>query len=189
MFYVGQCDTCMCSNTLISPRILSARSMEDGLGVFHKSNLNINFKDNMTITVLTGTPGVRKTTAVISVAQKLQERRVRVRGIVSRELRDNYRKRIGFEFIDLITSERSILASITGNGPRVGKYFVNLEGCRFAAERLLNAIDNSDVIVCDEIAPMELKSREFIESARNVDKKVIVVIHQMLQHPLIEEFI
>lgn len=52
-------------------------------------------------------------------------RELKERGIISRELRANY-KRIGFEFIDLTTSDRSVLASITGNGPRVGKYFVNL---------------------------------------------------------------
>lgn len=43
--------------------------------------------------------------------------------IISRELAKN--KRIGFEFIDLARSDRSIVASITGNGPRVGKYFVS----------------------------------------------------------------
>lgn len=38
---------------------------------------------------------------------------------------------------------------------------------------------------------MELESREFIDSARNlldVDKKVIVLVHQKLQHPLAEQF-
>lgn len=39
--------------------------------------------------------------------------------------------RIGFGFIDLITKDRSILASITGNWPRVGKYFVNPEGSTY----------------------------------------------------------
>jgi nucleoside-triphosphatase THEP1 len=38
---------------------------------------------------------------------------------------------------------------------------------------------------------MELKSREFIDSVNNllvvVDKKVIVVVHHKLQHPLIEQ--
>ena len=83
------------------------------------------------------------------------------------------------------------MASITGNGPKVGKYFVNLTGCRFAAERLDAAAKNCDVIICDETGPMELKSREFIESVKNlldVDKKTIVVVHQRLQHPLTEEF-
>ncbi len=144
----------------------------------------------MTIIVLTGAPGVGKTTAVIRIARALKEREVKVGGIVSRELRtDNVR--IGFEFIDLTTNDRDVLASITGNGPKVGKYFVNVAGCSFAAKRLMNAISNSDVIICDEIGPMELKSTEFVDSAKNllyVDKKVIVVVHQNLQHLLTDEF-
>jgi nucleoside-triphosphatase len=144
----------------------------------------------MTIIVLTGVPGVGKTTAVIRVTRALKERGIKVGGIVSRELRTN-NMRIGFEFIDLTTNDRNVLASITGNGPKVGKYFVNLAGCRFAAERLTNAIRNSEVIICDEIGPMELKSRDFIDSVKHLldaDKKVIVVVHQKLQHLLIDEF-
>jgi len=144
----------------------------------------------MTIIVLTGAPGVGKTTAVIRVTRALKERGIKVGGIVSRELRTN-NMRIGFEFIDLTTNDRNVLASITGNGPKVGKYFVNLAGCRFAAERLTNAIRNSEVIICDEIGPMELKSRDFIDSVKHLldaDKKVIVVVHQKLQHLLIDEF-
>jgi nucleoside-triphosphatase THEP1 len=74
-----------------------------------------------------------------------------------RELKTN-NTRIGFEFIDLTTNDINVLASITGNGPKVGKYFVNIAGCGFAAERLTNPVRNSDVIICDEIGPMELKS-------------------------------
>jgi nucleoside-triphosphatase len=145
----------------------------------------------MTIIVLTGAPGVGKTTAVMRAARALNDRGLNVGGIVSRELRTNNNMRIGFEFIDLITNDTNVLASITGNGPKVGKYFVNLAGCRFAAERLDAAAKNCDVIICDEIGPMELKSREFIDSVKNlldVDKKTIVVVHQRLQHPLTEQF-
>jgi nucleoside-triphosphatase len=144
----------------------------------------------MTIIVVTGAPGAGKTTAVMRVAHELKERGVKVGGIVSRELRTN-NTRIGFEFIDLTTNDRSVLASITGIGPKVGKYFVNLAGCRFAAERLKNAVRNSDIIICDEIGPMELKSGEFIDCVKNlldVDKKVIVVVHQKLQHVVTDEF-
>jgi nucleoside-triphosphatase len=144
----------------------------------------------MTIIVLTGAPGVGKTTAVMRVARELKERGVKVGGIVSRELKTN-NTRIGFEFIDLTTNDRNVLASVTGNGPKVGKYFVNVAGCRFAAERLTSAVRNSDVIICDEIGPMELKSKEFIDSVKNllyVDKKVIVIVHQKLQHLLTDDF-
>lgn len=140
--------------------------------------------------ILTGPPGVGKTTIVMDVAQKLKERGIKVGGVVSREVRTN-NVRTGFEFIDLDTNDRGVLASVTENGPRVGKYFVNLIGCRFAAERLKNALINSDVIVCDEIGPMELKSKDFIDAASNLlrtDGKVIVVIHQKLELPLIIKF-
>jgi len=144
----------------------------------------------MTVTILTGAPRVGKTTTLMRVAQALKERGVKVGGVVSREIKTDS-VRIGFEFIDLITNDRSVLASITGNGPRVGKYIVNLDGCRFAAECLINAIDNSDVVICDELGPMELKSREFTDSVKNllrIDKKIIVIVHQKLQHPLIDKF-
>jgi nucleoside-triphosphatase len=119
----------------------------------------------MPILVLTGAPGVGKITKVMGLAQILKERRVNVGGIVSREIRIN-NVRTGFEFIDLATNGRDILASITGNGPRVGKYFVNLSGCRFAAELLINALITSEVIICDEIGPMELKAKEFVDAIR-----------------------
>jgi nucleoside-triphosphatase len=143
----------------------------------------------MTLILLTGAPGVGKTTVVIHVARALKER-VIVGGIVSKEIRFN-NNRVGFEFIALTTNDRNVLASITGNGPKVGKYFVNVPGCRFAAERLTNAVRNSEFIICDEIGPMELKSIEFIDSVKyllDVDKKVLVVIHQNLQHLLTDEF-
>lgn len=144
----------------------------------------------MTILVLTGAPGIGKTTAVIHVARALKDRGLNVGGIISRELRTN-NIRIGFEFVDLVTNDTNVLAFITGNGPKVGKYFVNLEGCRFAAERLRDAVKSCDVIICDEIGPMELKSIEFVDSVKNlleVNKKLIVVVHQKLHHPLIDQF-
>ena len=60
----------------------------------------------MTSIILTGAPGVGKTTIVMDVAQKLKARGVRVGGVVSREVRTN-NVRIGFEFIDLATNDRS----------------------------------------------------------------------------------
>ena len=144
----------------------------------------------MTIIILTGAPGIGKSTAVLRTARALRDRGLKVGGIVSREQRTN-NIRIGFEFIDLMTNDRSVLASIAGNGPKVGKYFINLAGCSFAAERLIVAVKNSDVIICDEIGPMELKSREFTDSVKkllDVDKKVIVILHQKIRHPLTEQF-
>ena len=83
------------------------------------------------------------------------------------------------------------MASIKGEEPRVGKYFVCLSGCSFAANRLDSSFITSDAIICEEIGPMELMSKEFINSAKNLlktDKNVIVVVHQKLEHSLVNEF-
>ena len=144
----------------------------------------------MTILILTGAPGIGKTTTVIHSAKMLKNRGLNVGGVVSKEIRIN-NMRVGFEFVDLVTNETNVLAYVFGNGPKVGKYFVSLEGCRFAAERLSTALKSCDVIICDEIGPMELKSIEFTNSVRNllnVDKKIIIVMHQKLRHPLTDQF-
>ncbi len=144
----------------------------------------------MAIFIVTGDPGIGKTTVVMRVAEMLKQKGLKVGGIVSREVRHND-VRIGFEFVDLTTNENAMLASITGSGPRMGKYFVNLDGCSFAVERLIKAIKNSDVIVCDELGPMEFKSKEFVDCAKDMlglNKPIIVVAHKRLQHPVIDQF-
>ena len=74
---------------------------------------------------------------------------------------------------------------------RLENILLALKAVVLQTERLNRAIKSCDVIVCDEIGPMELKSIEFINSAKNlleIDKKIIVVVHQMLRHPLVEQF-
>ncbi len=134
----------------------------------------------MTILAITGDPRIGKSTVVMRIAEELKKRSLKVGGIVSKEVRNNNR-RTGFEFIDLTTNERMILASTVGSGPRVGRYIVNLDGCIFASKRLISAIGNSDVIICDELGPMEFKSREVIACTKDLletDKTVIIVIHK-----------
>ncbi len=55
---------------------------------------------------------------------------------------------------------------------------------------LIRAIGNSDVIVCDELGPMEFRSQEFVQCAKDLlkaDEHTIVVAHRKLQHPIIDE--
>jgi nucleoside-triphosphatase len=100
----------------------------------------------MTILAITGDPGIGKSMVIMYVAEELKKRSLKVGGIISKEVRSN-NTRIGFEFIDLTTNERMTLASTVGNGPRVGRYVVNLDGCIFASKQLISAIENSDVII------------------------------------------
>jgi len=144
----------------------------------------------MTILPITGDPGIGKSTVIMRVAEELKKRCLKVGGIISKEVRSN-NTRTGFEFIDLTTNERRTLTSTVGNGPRVRRYVVNLDGCILASKRLISALENSDVIICDEPGPMEFKLKEFIACTKDLletDKTVMIVVHKRLQHPIIDQF-
>jgi nucleoside-triphosphatase len=144
----------------------------------------------MPIFIITGDPGVGKTTAVIHLAEMLKQRGLSVGGIVSREVR-NDNVRTGFEFVDISSNETAVLSSITGIGPRVGKYKVDIEGCKFAVQVLRRALADADIVICDELGPMEFNSKEFVDCVRDMldlDKRVIAVVHKKLRHPVIDQF-
>ncbi len=136
--------------------------------------------------MITGHQRVGKTTILLKIADRLKYR-MSVGGVISKEIRKDS-SRIGFEFIDLASNAKALLASIDIQGPKVGKYHVSLEGCKFAANLLYK---DYDLTICDELGPMELKSNEFRSAARsllNSNKHRIVSIHKNIRDPLIDEF-
>jgi len=142
------------------------------------------------IWLLTGRPGIGKTTAILRIVDFLRGRNVSVGGIVSQEIREGG-VRVGFKLVDVRTGREGVLAHVNiSSGPQVGKYRVNLEDLRVvAAQAILDAINNSRVIVCDEIGPMELYSREFKEAVlRAVEsgKVFIGTVHYRARDRLID---
>jgi nucleoside-triphosphatase len=140
---------------------------------------------------MTGEPGVGKTTALVRTISLIRAHGYSIGGMISREVRVKG-ERIGFELIDLSSGQKGVLASIKLNmGPKVGKYRVNLTDlAEIGAKSLLNAVDFYDIIVCDEIGPMELFSPDFRRAAKVVidsDKPVIGIIHKSLNDPLLQE--
>ncbi|MCX9074824.1 MAG: NTPase [Candidatus Methanoperedens sp.] len=98
-------------------------------------------------------------------------------------------ERTGFEIRDLASGKHGILAHRKGSGPRVGSYHVNLEDLNNIGVAAIRNAMSSDLIVIDEIAPMEFKSPEFIKAvgeALDSDKSMLVVLHQKSGHPLAE---
>lgn len=107
-------------------------------------------------------------------------------GMVSADIRIEG-ERVGFEIMDISTKERSILAHKDGRGPCVGKYNVNLEDLNNIGVKSINNALSYDLVVIDEIAPMEFKSKEFVqivEKALESDRDMLVVLHQKSNHPL-----
>eukprot|EP00927_Polykrikos_kofoidii_P007734 TRINITY_DN13176_c0_g1_i1.p1 TRINITY_DN13176_c0_g1~~TRINITY_DN13176_c0_g1_i1.p1 ORF type:complete len:852 (+),score=100.31 TRINITY_DN13176_c0_g1_i1:63-2558(+) len=127
--------------------------------------------------VLTGLPGVGKTTACRRVAQLCLERGVRVEGFLTEELREQG-ARVGFDVVSLGDGEaqRAPLARVTSDnsGPRVGRYSVFLREFESLVFPILDdiaaAADGADrmVGVVDEIGKMELFSTSFVDRVRRL---------------------
>lgn len=136
---------------------------------------------------VTGKPGSGKSTICGKVVQGLKKQGMKVGGILSSEIRENNIRR-GFSLANICTGEQGVLAHIKQlTGPNVGRYKVNLEDLsRIGVLALMDGL-NCDVVVIDEIAPMELKSREFINAVQMIldsDKDMLVALHYGSRHKL-----
>jgi len=139
--------------------------------------------------LLSGLPGVGKTTVVQKVVEELKTEGFAVGGMLSREVRSGA-SRVGFEIQDIGSQERGWLAHVDQrDGPRVGRYRVNLRDLnRVGAEAILRAASVADAVVVDEVGPMETLSPEFrraVETAVESDKLFIGVVHWKAHHSLI----
>ena len=130
--------------------------------------------------LVTGRPGVGKTTAVARAAEELKKQGLRVGGFISREERKGG-VRTGFVIIDLETSEEAYLARVSNGTPRIGKYVVLVDELeRVGVTAVKRALRNSQVVVIDEIGPMELLSQRFKEvvmEALNSSKPIVATVH------------
>ncbi len=134
---------------------------------------------------VTGRPGVGKTTLCLKVFDALRDE-LDVKGFVTKEVRVSGR-RVGFKLVDLVSGESLWLARVDAKSPvRVGRYGVLLESIDEFAERIESYRD-ADLIIIDEIGPMELKSRRFVEAVEGIVDRdgLLFTIHLKSQHPLL----
>jgi len=139
---------------------------------------------------ITGVPGIGKTTVLLRTVEALKNMGVKVGGILSREVREGG-TRVGFEIEDFETEKRGWLAHVNQpDGPQVSKYRVNLKDLEtLGAGSIRNAVAKAQIVIIDEIGPMELFSQAFKEAvvqAINSNKLVLGVIHYRARDPLIE---
>jgi nucleoside-triphosphatase len=134
---------------------------------------------------------VGKTTVLMEAVSLLKENGCCVGGMISREVRKGG-TRVGFQILDLTSDRHGWLARVNQeHGPQVGKYRVNMEDLNFiGAKAIADALVKCDVIVIDEIGPMELLSEKFKEATRKVlksHKPVLAVVHWKAKDRLIDE--
>lgn len=128
---------------------------------------------------------------LLRVVEELRARGYKLGGMISQEIREKG-VRVGFEIRDYASSRKGWLAHISQPvGPRIGKYRVNLVDLNLVgAAAILNALKDADIVLIDEIGPMELFSEAFKDAVRkavNNSKPVLGTIHYRAQNLLVKQ--
>lgn len=115
------------------------------------------------------------------VADALKAKGYKIGGMTSKEQREG-EARVGFLIQDESTGKQGWLAHVNQqNGPRIGKYGVNLGDLEnIGAKAIREATKTADIIIIDEIGPMELHSQAFrqaVQEAMDSSKPIIATIH------------
>jgi nucleoside-triphosphatase len=135
--------------------------------------------------LLTGSPGIGKTTLIKKVFTELSP--ALAGGFWSMEIRKGS-KRIGFA-IRTVDGEEGILAhKEKGYGPKVGSYTVNVKDIEeVAIPSITKARQLGKVIIIDEIARMELCSPLFApEVIKCLDTKQVLCTIQLRRDPFLD---
>ena len=126
--------------------------------------------------LVTGAPGIGKTTLVQNIAERIKG--VSATGFVTVEQRDK-KGRSGFvlKTLDGKEVEFAVSGKVKGKkGKRVGKYTVDVDAFEEAALEAIAFHPEFNFYVIDELGPMEALSRMFCETAKMLLKSDKVAV-------------
>jgi len=136
--------------------------------------------------LVTGKPGIGKTTAIKSIIEKLDPDSIA--GFWSEEIREAG-QRVGFA-IETLSGKIGTLAHVNlKTGPKVSKYRVNIDDIEsIMVPEMEFARESGRVIIIDEIAKMELFSERFSDEVRRcLNTSRVVGTIQLRRDPFLDE--
>jgi len=125
--------------------------------------------------LLTGRPGIGKTTVIRRVAEALKGERIS--GFYTEEVRSQD-ERTGFRIVTLDGSSRLMASTDIHSPHRVGKYGVDVAAIDAVAGLTL-APNSAQVYLVDEIGKMECASKTFVNAVRRLfaaDRVVVAAV-------------
>lgn len=160
--------------------------------------------------LITGPPGVGKTTLIKKIVLQLQNNHIPYNGFYTEEKRENG-TRVGFDLVTLNSNEHFPLAKVSNkhgviDGPSVGRYSVNVKAFESAIQPIFSNNKKAEktpfVWIIDEIGKMECYSSYFkkvvLPLFKSVDKTIVIatvpadsqlpVVKQICRLPHVELF-
>ncbi|GFS73457.1 cancer-related nucleoside-triphosphatase homolog [Nephila pilipes] len=121
--------------------------------------------------LLTGPPGIGKTTVVKKLCELLKEKNMMYQGFFTEEVR-NGRERIGFDIVSTFGKHGTLARVSIPNirGPKVGKYTVDVSSFEALALPVFDCAPSS-ILILDEIGKMESFSKPFLSKTREAFAK------------------
>ncbi|TVU48508.1 hypothetical protein EJB05_08146 [Eragrostis curvula] len=132
--------------------------------------------------LVTGPPGVGKTTLVMRVFESLRvsHPHLNIRGFYTREVRESG-ERVGFEVVTLDGRSGPLASSKVSSPesvrwPTVGKYKVDIASLESLAVPELQVKEETDLFIIDEVGKMELFNSAFFPAVMRVIESHIPVL-------------
>jgi len=131
--------------------------------------------------IITGRPGVGKTTLVMRVLEALERGGIATGGFYTKEIRRGV-QRVGFS-LTVIGGPSVTLASMdTPSKVRVGKYY--LQDMSGVLPELEESLSRAEVLVIDEVGPMEMAIPELkavIDRVLRDERPSLLTVHRSLK--------
>ncbi|CBI37644.3 hypothetical protein VitviT2T_005818 [Vitis vinifera] len=131
--------------------------------------------------LVTGPPGVGKTTLIMRVLEtlKISNPNLKVQGFYTSEVREAS-ERVGFQVVTLDGRKGPLASSISSpeslRWPSVGKYRVDIASFEALALPELQVKEDTDLFIIDEVGKMELFSSSFFPAVLRVLESNIPVL-------------
>tara|TARA_B100000579_G_scaffold406547_1_gene393065 strand:+ start:834 stop:1394 length:561 start_codon:yes stop_codon:yes gene_type:complete len=145
---------------------------------------------------ISGQPGTGKTKTVLRIA-KMVEEKFNIGGFTTHPIEEDG-EIVGYNLKDFITQEEELSASVRwdvkpkvpGRNPESTPLGIRLDAVnRIATASVQRAIEESDLILVDEVGKLVSESKEFsavLKEALKCGKPMLITMHKRSRNPLLQ---